>query len=158
LGCEPGGVETHNASQAIFVAPEYLFVDQCSRQRRAAMRVSSKDRLVSSLRSISAKITYIPRVSGVREVGNFTFGIEICFDHANHTLKGKKADFHIVVSDYTDTNPDQNVGTYLLPASTHPDQTGVWQSASAVKMPTATNMVPDDNTLDYWLCPIDARP
>lgn len=265
-------IETQNPFQAIFVAPEYLFVGQRSTQRRAAMRASSKDRLVASLQSISkafpniliiagtafwredldttekqdrynantlgaylkttnfgraknlsphdtyvlngytdpksqkaipglgdlvgktpkyrayntmyaflggelafkynkacdffetdgaspAKITYIPGVSGgVREVGNFTFGLEICFDHANNTLKGKKADFHIVVSDYTDTNPDQNVGTYLLHASTHPDQTGVWQSASAVKMPTATNMVPDDYTLDYWLCPIDARP
>jgi predicted amidohydrolase len=265
-------LETQNAFQAIFVAPEYLFVGQRSTQRRAAMRASSKDRLVSSLRSISkafpniliiagtafwredldtvekqdqynantlgaylkttnfgraknlsaldtdvlngythpktqktipglgdligkapkyrayntmyaflggelafkynkacdffetdgahpAKITYIPGVSGgICEVANFKFGLEICFDHANNTLRGKKADFHIVVSDYADTNPVQNVGSYLLHASTHPDQTGVWQSASTVKMPTTNNMVPDDYTLDYWLCPIAARP
>jgi predicted amidohydrolase len=267
-------IETQNAFQAIFVAPEYLFVGQRSTQRRAAMRASSKDRLVSSLRSISkqypkiliiagtafwredldtvekqdrynantlgaylkttnfgrtknlsaedtcvlnghtdsktqktipglgdlvgkipkyrayntmyaflggelafkynkecdyfetdgaspAKITYIPGVSGgIREVANFQFGLEICLDHANDTLKGKQADFHIVVSDWTETKASQIVGTYLLHASTQPSQTGVYQSLPQAidEMPTINNQYPNDYTLDYWLCPIDARP
>jgi predicted amidohydrolase len=265
-------VETQNAFQAIFVAPEYLFVGQRSTRRRAAMRESSKDRLLSSLQSLSKaypniliiagtafwredldtvekqdrynanalgaylktrhfgrdtkltrpeavvlngrtnsdtgktipglgdligktpeyrayntmfaflggdlafkynkacdfyetdganpeKITYIPGLSGgVREVANFKFGVEICFDHGNNTLRGKKADFHIVVSDSTYTYPEQNIGTYLLHASTDYKETGVWQSGSGNRLPAVNNMVPNNNTLSYWLCPIAARP
>jgi predicted amidohydrolase len=265
-------LETQNPFQAIFVAPEYLFVGQRSTQRRAAMRASSKDRLVASLQSVSKaypnvliiagtafwredldtpekkeryhantigayvkttnfgrakklptyntevlngvthpdtqkkipglgdllgktpqyrayntmyaflggevafkynkicdffetegakpeKITYVPGLSGgIHEVGNFKFGVEICFDHCNNTLQGKTADFHVVVSDATDTKPEQNIGDYLLHASTARKQTGVWQSGSKSMFPAINNMIPDNNINTYWLCPIDARP
>jgi hypothetical protein len=263
-------IETQNPFQAIFIAPEYLFVGRRSTQRRAAMRTSSKDKLLASLQSISKafpkiliiagtafwredldtdetqdkykanllaaymkatnfgrakhpdafvldgwtqrstgkripgldelvgkvpkyrayntifaflngqrafapytkecdfletdgasleKIAYVPGLSGgMREVGNFKFGLEVCFDHANNTLKGKKADFHVVVSDSADTRPNQNIGGFLLHASSDCRETGVWQSGSTQRLATIDNAVPGDYDVNSWLCPIDARP
>ncbi len=64
----------------------------------------------------------------------YTFGMEICFDHNNGTLKrllgpGGDVDFHVVVSDWVNTN-NANMrivkGGYFLHASTNKKMTKVY--------------------------------
>jgi predicted amidohydrolase len=260
-------LETSNAFEAIFVAPEYLFVGKRDKQRRAAMRATSKDNVYAALRGLSSanpkiliiagsafwreqldteeqqnkykanvvaatmkatnfgkqdnprlidgwtqqkvqkrvpglaeltatipryrayntvyaflngqsafapynkecdfleawgadpeKMAYVPgSAGGIREVGGYKFGLEICYDHANNTLQGKVADFHVVVSDWVPIKPAQNVGQYLIHASSMSAQSGVWGSSGAQPLPSVNNMKPSDEGLVHWLCPIDPR-
>jgi hypothetical protein len=104
-------------------------------------------------------IAYVPgSAGGLREVGKFQFGVEICFDHQENNLKGKKADFHVIVSDWVQTHPAQCVGGYLLHASSNYGQTGVWKSGESTKLEAVNKQVPSAESLTYWLVPIEARP
>ncbi len=79
------------------------------------------------------EIAYVPGSSGgIREVGGFTFGIEVCRDHAVNTLDGKKADFHVVLSCAVEIKPSQNIGKYLIHASSKASWTGVWDGMNPV--------------------------
>ena len=105
------------------------------------------------------QLAYVPgSAGGLREVGKFNFGVEVCFDHANNTLKGKKADFHVIVSDCVETKPNQNIGGYLLHASSDCTNTGVWKSGTSTRLTAVNDQVPSDDSLTYWLVPIEARP
>lgn len=66
----------------------------------------------------------------------YKFGMEICFDHNNGTLKnilgtdGGGVDFHVVVSDWVDTNTANikiEKGGYFLHASTNKKMTKVYK-------------------------------
>jgi predicted amidohydrolase len=103
-------------------------------------------------------IAYVPGASsGMREVGGFQFGVEICADHAMNQLNGKQADFHVIVSDHVDTRPAQNIGAYLLHASSVADQTGVWKKGDANRMPALGNGKPDKDNVVCWLVPVPQR-
>lgn len=103
-------------------------------------------------------IAYVPGASGgMREVGGFQFGIEICADHAGNQLNGKQADFHVIVSDHVKTKPAQNIGAYLIHASSVADQTGVWKKGDSNRMPSLGNNKPDKDNVVCWLLPIPQR-
>ncbi len=103
-------------------------------------------------------IAYVPGASGgMREVGGFQFGVEICADHAGNALDGKKADFHVVVSDHVNTRPAQNIGAYLIHASSAAAQTGVWKKGDTNPLPSLGNAKPCKDQIVCWLLPVPQR-
>ncbi|HEX9108715.1 MAG TPA: hypothetical protein VF832_15830, partial [Longimicrobiales bacterium] len=66
-------------------------------------------------------------------IGGYKFGFEICYDHANASLKHRGVldiAFHLVVSDMVKTTPNNMAmmkGGYFLHASTCADQTCVYR-------------------------------
>ncbi|HZS58333.1 MAG TPA: hypothetical protein VFA43_03620 [Gemmatimonadaceae bacterium] len=107
----------------------------------------------------AADLAYVPgSAGGMREVGKFDLGIEICADHAYNTLKGKKADLHILVSDSVKTKPNQCIGGYLLHASSNSKETGVWKSGDTNRLAAIGGAVPFADVITTWMVPIEARP
>ncbi|HSY84742.1 MAG TPA: hypothetical protein VK807_23455 [Gemmatimonadaceae bacterium] len=93
------------------------------------------------------EIAYVPGSSGgIREVGGFTFGIEVCRDHYVNTLDGKQADFHIVLSCAVQVKPSQNIGKYLIHASSKADWTGVWDGRN----PVTPGKAPAEDDIGLW--------
>jgi hypothetical protein len=101
---------------------------------------------------------------GTREIRKFNFGVEVCFDHANGALKGKNpnADFHVVVSDYVDTNETNMAmgnGGYFIHASSNPNQSCVYKrnTMGALQKLTKTAGKFAENQMAYWLIDVEKR-
>jgi len=101
--------------------------------------------------------------SGTREIGGFSFGLEICFDHGNGGLKqtNEQVDFHVVVSDHVPTktaNMMMKNGGYFIHASSNPAETGVYvrNGTNKVKL-TPTNPPVTSNAMNYWLVDVQQR-
>jgi len=98
-------------------------------------------------------------------IGNFKFGVEICFDHASAVLSRRsvsKLDFHVVLSAWTSsatTNMAMAKGGFFLHASSNSQATGVFVHNVHGKI---VELVPSpakkDNTLLQYRVEIDNRP
>jgi hypothetical protein len=103
--------------------------------------------------------------SGVAEIEGLNFGLEICLDHnmgilSRQLRQGKTLDVQIILSDFVYNNPGAVVvrdGGYVVHASTHPEQAGVWQKngTQLVKAPSLGTEKVWGTDLSHWLMDID---
>lgn len=99
-------------------------------------------------------------------IGNFKFGLEICFDHASAVLsrrKPSKLDFHVVLSAYTD-NEEGNMamanGGFFLHSSSSVKATGAYirKSDGGVAKLISAPKSPKEGDLLLYRVDIDKRP
>jgi predicted amidohydrolase len=133
-------------------------------------RQAMYDKHVDFTESIGASPDNLFFIPGTQDqcpvIGNFKFGVEICFDHASAVLSRRnvsKLDFHIVLSAWTsnsETNMAMAKGGFFLHASSNPQATAAYthnvhgKIVELVPSPTTKK----ENTLLQYRVEIDKRP
>ena len=111
------------------------------------------------------KLVFVPgSAKGTREIREFTFGIEVCFDHGNGALKGHNpnVDIHVVVSDWVE-NKEGNMamknGGYFVHASSESVQTCVYSRNNMGGLQKLNRTAGQLKAFEmaYWLVDIDRR-